>query len=81
VHRITVSARAYRAIKATLPPGSVVYPPERNGRGAIGVRQFWQGLPFFWQISLTVSLWTSHATAISSNIVGADIACYCPPLD
>jgi hypothetical protein len=31
--RIAVSARAYRAIKATLPPGSVVYPPERNGRG------------------------------------------------
>ncbi len=31
--RIAVSARAYRAIKATLPPGSVVYPPDRNGRG------------------------------------------------
>jgi hypothetical protein len=31
--RIAVSARAYRAIKATLPKGSVVYPPERNGRG------------------------------------------------
>jgi hypothetical protein len=31
--RIAVSARAYRAIKATLPPGSVVYPPERNARG------------------------------------------------
>ncbi len=28
-----VSARAYRAIKATLPVGSVVYPPERNDRG------------------------------------------------
>ena len=31
--QIAVSARAYRAVKATLPPGSVVYPPERNGRG------------------------------------------------
>ena len=31
--RIAVSARAYRAIKATLPAASVVYPPERNGRG------------------------------------------------
>ena len=31
--RVAVSPRAYRAIKATLPPGSVVYPPERNGRG------------------------------------------------
>jgi hypothetical protein len=31
--RIAVSPRAYRAIKATLPAGSVVYPPERNGRG------------------------------------------------
>jgi hypothetical protein len=31
--RIAVSARAYRAIKATLPEGSVVYPPERNDRG------------------------------------------------
>jgi hypothetical protein len=30
--RIAVSARAYRAIKAALPVGSVVYPPERNGR-------------------------------------------------
>jgi hypothetical protein len=30
--RLAVSARAYRAIKATLPVGSVVYPPERNGR-------------------------------------------------
>jgi hypothetical protein len=28
--RIAVSARAYRAIKATLRAGSVVYPPERN---------------------------------------------------
>jgi hypothetical protein len=33
VHRIAVSPRAYRAIKATLPAGSVVYPPERNDRG------------------------------------------------
>jgi hypothetical protein len=33
VIRIAVSARAYRAIKATLPEGSVVYPPERNDRG------------------------------------------------
>jgi hypothetical protein len=31
--RIAVSARAYRAIKATLPPASVVYPPERNAKG------------------------------------------------
>jgi hypothetical protein len=31
--RIAVSARAYRAIKATLPTGSVVYSPERNARG------------------------------------------------
>jgi hypothetical protein len=31
--RIAVSSRAYRAIKATLPAGSVVYPPERNDRG------------------------------------------------
>jgi hypothetical protein len=31
--RIAVSPRAYRAIKATLPAGSVVYPPERNDRG------------------------------------------------
>jgi hypothetical protein len=31
--RIAVSARAYRAIKASLPEGSVVYPSERNGRG------------------------------------------------
>jgi hypothetical protein len=31
--RIAVSARAYRAIKATRPTGSVVYPPERNDRG------------------------------------------------
>jgi hypothetical protein len=30
---IAVSPRAYHAIKATLPAGSVVYPPERNGRG------------------------------------------------
>jgi hypothetical protein len=29
---IAVSPRAYRAIKASLPPGSVVYPPERNAR-------------------------------------------------
>jgi hypothetical protein len=31
--RIAVSPRAYRAIKDTLPEGSVVYPPERNSRG------------------------------------------------
>ena len=31
--KIAVSARAYRAIKATLPAGSVVYSPERNDRG------------------------------------------------
>ena len=31
--RIAVTLRAYRAIKATLPEGSVVYPPERDGRG------------------------------------------------
>ena len=31
VIRIAVSPRAYRAIKAALPAGSVVYPPERNG--------------------------------------------------
>jgi hypothetical protein len=30
--RIAVSARAYRAIKASVPAGSVVYPPERNCR-------------------------------------------------
>jgi hypothetical protein len=30
---VTESARAYRAIKATLPVGSVIYPPERNDRG------------------------------------------------
>jgi hypothetical protein len=33
LHRIAVSPRAYRAIKATLPKGSVVYPPERNAKG------------------------------------------------
>jgi hypothetical protein len=33
--RIAVSPRAYRAIKATLPAGSVVYPPERNDRAKI----------------------------------------------
>ena len=33
MHRIAVSPRAYRAIKASLPAGSVVYPPERNARG------------------------------------------------
>jgi hypothetical protein len=33
LHRIAVSPRAYRAIKATLPAGSIVYPPERNARG------------------------------------------------
>jgi hypothetical protein len=31
--RIAVSARAYRANKATLPAGSVVYAPERNDGG------------------------------------------------
>ena len=31
--RIAVSARGYRAIKATLLVGSVVYPAERNDRG------------------------------------------------
>jgi hypothetical protein len=31
--RIAVSPRAYRAIKTTLPEGSVVYPPERDRRG------------------------------------------------
>ena len=31
--RIAVSPRAYRAIKASLPTGSVVYPPERNAKG------------------------------------------------
>jgi hypothetical protein len=31
--RVAVSPRAYRAIRATLPEGSTVYPPERNGRG------------------------------------------------
>jgi hypothetical protein len=31
--RIAVSPRAYRAIKGTLPAGSIVYPPERNSRG------------------------------------------------
>ena len=30
---IAVSPRAYRAIKASLPAGSTVYPPERNDRG------------------------------------------------
>jgi hypothetical protein len=33
LHRIAVSPRAYRAIKATLPPGCKVYPPERNAHG------------------------------------------------
>jgi hypothetical protein len=33
LRRIAVSPRAYRAIKATLPRGSVVYPPERNAHG------------------------------------------------
>jgi hypothetical protein len=33
LHRIIVSPRAYPAIKATPPKGSVVYPPERNARG------------------------------------------------
>ena len=31
--RIAVSPRAYRAIKGTLPEGSVVLKPERDGRG------------------------------------------------
>jgi hypothetical protein len=31
--RIAVSPRAYRAIKATLPEGSVVLKPERDRRG------------------------------------------------
>ncbi len=31
--RIAVSARACRAIKTSLPPGSIVYPPGRNDRG------------------------------------------------
>jgi hypothetical protein len=31
--RIAVSARAYRANKATLPAGSVVYAPKRNDGG------------------------------------------------
>jgi hypothetical protein len=31
--RIAVSPRAYRAIKGTLPEGSVVFKPERDGRG------------------------------------------------
>jgi hypothetical protein len=33
LRRIAVSPRAYRAIKATVPPGSKVYPPERNAHG------------------------------------------------
>jgi hypothetical protein len=33
VIRIAVTLRAYRATKARLPEGSVVYPPERDGRG------------------------------------------------
>ena len=33
VIRIAVSPRAYHAIKASLPAGSIVYPPERNDRG------------------------------------------------
>jgi hypothetical protein len=33
LHRIALSPRAYRAIKTTLPPGSVVDPPERNAKG------------------------------------------------
>jgi hypothetical protein len=31
--RIAVSARAYRAIRATLPEGSVIYRPERDSKG------------------------------------------------
>jgi hypothetical protein len=33
LHRIAVPARAYRAIRAALPPGSKGYPPERNAKG------------------------------------------------
>ena len=33
MHRIAVTPRAYRAIKATLPAGSIVYLPDRNARG------------------------------------------------
>ena len=33
MHRITVSPPAYRAIKATLPAGRKVFPPERVDRG------------------------------------------------
>jgi hypothetical protein len=29
--RIAVSPRAYRAIKASLPEGSVIYPPDADG--------------------------------------------------
>ena len=35
LHRIAVSPRAYRAIKATLPADSIVYPPERNASGQL----------------------------------------------
>jgi hypothetical protein len=31
--RIAVTPRAYRAIKASLPEGSVAFSPERDGRG------------------------------------------------
>jgi hypothetical protein len=33
LHRIAVSARAYRAVRATLPESCFVYPPERNAKG------------------------------------------------
>ncbi len=33
MRRFCVSGRAYGAIKATLPVGSVVYPPERDAKG------------------------------------------------
>ena len=31
--RIAITPAAYRAIKGTLPVGSIVYPPERNSSG------------------------------------------------
>ena len=31
--RIAITPAAYRAIKGTLPAGSIVYPPERNSSG------------------------------------------------
>jgi hypothetical protein len=44
VIRIAVSPRAYRAIKATLPAGSVVYPPERIKGLAVGRAERWAKL-------------------------------------